>query len=94
MLEIWWLLIAAGLGLLLWSFYQARSTHRSVGSSTGKTGSSGLWHARGVELGLEELAARVPHVSQLEKVGGGKQRLDIVLGHINLALYNVNTKIT
>lgn len=59
MLEIWWLLIAAGLGLLLWSFYQARSTHRSVGSSTGKTGSSGLWHARGVELGLDEAEIRL-----------------------------------
>ena len=38
----------------------------------------------GVELGLEELAAGVPHVSQLEQVGGGEQRLDIVLRYINL----------
>ena len=48
----------------------------------------------GVKLGLEELAARVPHVCQLQQVGSGKQRLDIVLSHINLALYNVNTNIT
>ena len=45
----------------------------------------------GVELGLEELAAGVPHIGQLEQVSGGEQRLDIVLGHINLTSNNVNT---
>ena len=39
----------------------------------------------GVKLGLEELAARVPHVCQLQQVGGREQRLDIFLSHINLA---------
>ena len=38
----------------------------------------------GVELRLEELAASVPHICQLEQVGGGEQRLDILLRHINL----------
>ena len=44
----------------------------------------------GVELGLEELAARVPHVSQLQQVSGGEQGLYIVLGNINLYSFFVN----
>ena len=39
----------------------------------------------GVELALEELAARVPDIRQLQQVGGGQQRLHVVLGHVHLA---------
>ena len=39
----------------------------------------------GVELALQELAARVPDIRQLQQVGGGQQRLHVVLGHVHLA---------
>ena len=38
----------------------------------------------GVQLGLEELAARVPNICQLKQISSGEQRLDIILSHINL----------
>ena len=39
----------------------------------------------GMKLALQELTAGVSHVVQLKQVGGGQERLNIVLGHINTA---------
>ena len=39
----------------------------------------------GVELALQELTAGVSHVVELEQVGGGEERLNVVLGHIDTA---------
>ena len=39
----------------------------------------------GVELALQELAARVPDIRQLQQVGGGQQRLHVILGHVHHA---------
>lgn len=59
MLEIWWLLIAAGLGLLLWSFYQARTATREAKVFNGQPRQSSQWHGRGLELGLDATEIRL-----------------------------------
>lgn len=43
----------------------------------------------GVELGLEEVAAGVPHVRQLEQVGGWEEGLHVLLCHLYLGRVHV-----
>lgn len=63
MFEIWWLLIATGLGLLLWSFYQARTAASDGQAATSLPRRSSEWHDRGRELGLD--AAEIGLVEHL-----------------------------
>ena len=42
-----------------------------------------------MQLGLEEVAAGVPDVGELEQVGGRQQGLDILLRHLHLGRVHV-----
>ena len=51
--EIWWVLIAVGLGLLVWSLYPSFPSTREKNSRAESGSQSSHWHSRCRELGLD-----------------------------------------